>query len=968
MRCTSVPLNGRKAFSLVEIIIAVSIITLLAVIWFSSKAWWDEAKDNTKVISDTKTINNALESYSQENPNLPMPGWNTNFYASNASYMHSYDDTDTFWVYGSLTEETIAKKYLDVLPLDPRTNSYYAYGKTKASNQFEIASVHLINWDPFAKVIWNYTGENGPYNLIREYNWSDFVYNDSTSNLPYNPEELVLIVTDENWKIYREWDTIDLTSSATDLEIYFSDGSTSVLEAGSELTLNKLNFKNDNNLNTLVKLVLSTGTIWTKATNLNQEWDASEFEVYTSDSTAAVRGTIFSVKKTGTETETVVIEWNVELFETINYVEVLQWQEAEKWANITTTDELKVDKSRWEKPKVKIVRKSPWSWVVSETTTVDGSKNPPAFKTNKSVRSEDSETVIRKENDIIAATSCRNPANDKEIIDWDSVDLYNTPDEVYTSPNVAWDPCVVNTTITRTCNNWILEWDDNYKYESCVILPSSACNSSTTFLHSGDNYSHNWILALATWTGVYIEPIPNWNITHKINIECDGAWGTTYVSNISDTHNCNDHYSLVSGNCIADTQNTTCQWSRVSNSIIGTFWDTYPETWDWSSWIPDTTEFNWEENNSNYCDFDCDSGYTWDSWTDSCKESCPGSTYTDSWSGVTYTRTNMSHNDHQYVDEDTSSVSWNIHYYSKIQCLDGTISKYEPTDSWYHHMSVNCNTGYSWNSTTEECEINAAAICNTVEINWVCQTTENNIQGWNLVAFAPYNYLYHPIHPTNNSNINNQLSYKMYTTPWVSISLIKAEYLADPGDDTNTSTGLITTPGNLSKLTPIDNHNFYKTPNWYWTLETATWIYLDKIGNQDKLKYHLPSNIYNNDFIIEISVRWAALKKSSYNYLLIFGDLKLFKYTNGKLYFKDDSGSTKYITNSDITSEISNDNKFYKVIIKKIWSSYELKLWTLSRTLTNITLSKHFYVWYGDWNDRQWDDIIDYVKIYQVAP
>jgi hypothetical protein len=42
-------------------------------------------------------------------------------------------------VYGSITEDTIAKKYLDILPLDPRTNSYYSYGKTKNTNQFEIA-------------------------------------------------------------------------------------------------------------------------------------------------------------------------------------------------------------------------------------------------------------------------------------------------------------------------------------------------------------------------------------------------------------------------------------------------------------------------------------------------------------------------------------------------------------------------------------------------------------------------------------------------------------------------------------------------------------------------------------------------------------------------------------------------------------------------------------------------------------
>ena len=37
---------------------------------------------------------------------------------------------------------------------------------------------------------------------------------------------------------------------------------------------------------TLVKLTLTAGTIWTKATHLDTD---SEFEIYTTDSTAAVR-------------------------------------------------------------------------------------------------------------------------------------------------------------------------------------------------------------------------------------------------------------------------------------------------------------------------------------------------------------------------------------------------------------------------------------------------------------------------------------------------------------------------------------------------------------------------------------------------------------------------------------------------------------------------------------------------------
>ena len=263
---------NKKAFSLVEIIIAISIIALLAVVWFSAMDSSTEKADNAKVVSDIETINNALLSSSQETSTLPMPWGNKNFFKANTEYAHSYTWTETYWVYGSITEDTIAKKYLNILPLDPRTNSYYSYGKTKQWNEFEVAGVQIINWDSSAIVASNYTAENWPYGLIREYNGADFVYNDSKQNLPYNPQELVLIATDSQWNIFREWDTIKVDSYGAvyknwtilyswtdDLELFFSDGSVSILKKDSKLTLTKLNFPKENNLTTFVKLTLQSG-------------------------------------------------------------------------------------------------------------------------------------------------------------------------------------------------------------------------------------------------------------------------------------------------------------------------------------------------------------------------------------------------------------------------------------------------------------------------------------------------------------------------------------------------------------------------------------------------------------------------------------------------------------------------------------------------------------------------------------
>ncbi|MFK7779608.1 MAG: FecR domain-containing protein, partial [Candidatus Gracilibacteria bacterium] len=284
-------MQSKKAFSLVEIIITVSIIALLAVIGISSKQGYNENMSNTKVVADVETIKNALTSFSEETKTLPMPGGNTNFYSVDTSYKHSYDDSDTFGVYGSITEDTIAKKYINVLPIDPRTNSYYSYGKTKTTNEFEIASIQVIDTLPVSKVVGNYTATEGPFNLIRGYNGPNFVNNNSNVNFPYNPDELILVATDIDGNIFREGDTI-LTGTGEQMEIFFSDGSVSIIEENSEIELTSLDFKGTDNLNTIVKIGLTAGKIWTRATKLN---DQSSFEVYTTDTTAAVRGTIFGV-------------------------------------------------------------------------------------------------------------------------------------------------------------------------------------------------------------------------------------------------------------------------------------------------------------------------------------------------------------------------------------------------------------------------------------------------------------------------------------------------------------------------------------------------------------------------------------------------------------------------------------------------------------------------------------------------
>jgi hypothetical protein len=57
---------NKKALSIIEIIISVTILILFISIVLSYKDSYDENKFNTKIQSDLKTLNNSLLSFKQE--------------------------------------------------------------------------------------------------------------------------------------------------------------------------------------------------------------------------------------------------------------------------------------------------------------------------------------------------------------------------------------------------------------------------------------------------------------------------------------------------------------------------------------------------------------------------------------------------------------------------------------------------------------------------------------------------------------------------------------------------------------------------------------------------------------------------------------------------------------------------------------------------------------------------------------
>jgi hypothetical protein len=76
-------------------------------------------------VADIATINTAISANNQEQTEIVLPQWNTNNFTRSGAYVHDF--SDAFWIYGNFTENVLAKKFLNIIPLDPRTNQYYSY-------------------------------------------------------------------------------------------------------------------------------------------------------------------------------------------------------------------------------------------------------------------------------------------------------------------------------------------------------------------------------------------------------------------------------------------------------------------------------------------------------------------------------------------------------------------------------------------------------------------------------------------------------------------------------------------------------------------------------------------------------------------------------------------------------------------------------------------------------------------------
>lgn len=235
--------NNKKGFTLVELIVVITILSILWLIAFISLQWYSKASRDSKRIADMSRIKTSLELFQIESWKYPEPSWVIDM---------TYSGTIAAWHQGTFWDSTYRNvEKLDKIPLDPVTESEYTYSVTNSRKEFQIG--WILETDDF--VLGDTNNVNAWENLARakiawSYNWS--ILKVSKWNKLYLLSVPSIICADgftieeclnqnklvfdwfrnlppsykaTQYKQLWEWSTLNLVNSSADILMYSWDGS-----------------------------------------------------------------------------------------------------------------------------------------------------------------------------------------------------------------------------------------------------------------------------------------------------------------------------------------------------------------------------------------------------------------------------------------------------------------------------------------------------------------------------------------------------------------------------------------------------------------------------------------------------------------------------------------------------------------------------------------------------------------------
>lgn len=129
--------KNKTAFTLVELIVVITILAILWTIAFISLQWYSKNSRDSVRITDVSTMESALEYYH-------IAIWKYPISDSYDTISYGWDDLWYQWVFGEGVLRNLSRN-LSKIPLDPLTQAPYTYSVDHNKAEFQILS--LMEWD-----------------------------------------------------------------------------------------------------------------------------------------------------------------------------------------------------------------------------------------------------------------------------------------------------------------------------------------------------------------------------------------------------------------------------------------------------------------------------------------------------------------------------------------------------------------------------------------------------------------------------------------------------------------------------------------------------------------------------------------------------------------------------------------------------------------------------------------------------
>lgn len=181
-----------KAFTLVELIV---VITILAILWtiafLSIQSYTSQARDSNR-ISNVSNIKKWLETIYIKNSSYPIPEWDI------STWIINWNNILKLWYFWQDLTRIIN---MSELPKDPLNGVYYKYWILNWAKQYQIWYITENSWNIKAKVEWNYIW----FARYQTLSWN------CLTNLPtllFNNTWSVDLLSDNTYFIVNNWDNL----------------------------------------------------------------------------------------------------------------------------------------------------------------------------------------------------------------------------------------------------------------------------------------------------------------------------------------------------------------------------------------------------------------------------------------------------------------------------------------------------------------------------------------------------------------------------------------------------------------------------------------------------------------------------------------------------------------------------------------------------------------------------------------